>query len=261
MAYAGIAGAAIWLAARCVCLAGMGGAPPASAVASASDESASPYSVIMERNAFRLNPPPLPAEASGPPQPDLPQVKLSGFMQTANQWKALLAVKVKNPDPRAAPLNSYLTLAEGEKERVTSGEHQFLVEMGKIYAEEEKADIINSGTLVTLSMKDNGFGSPPPPPDPAHAVRITPEMQKTLEARKAFEAAFPQPAKPPPKVPGKAEAGAPGAAAAPVEGEKSGAGGMPVDGVPPAGVAPSLNRAASNNSTVVIVGGPGGTAR
>ena len=240
----------------------MDGTPPASAVASASAESATPYSVIMERNAFRLNPPPLPPEPPGPPQPDLPQVKLSGFMQTGNQWKALLAVKVKNPDPRAAPLNSYLTLAEGEKQRVTSGENQFLVEMGKIYVDEEKADIINSGTPVTLSMKDNGFGSPAPPPDPAHAVRITPEMQKTLEARKAFEAAFPRPATPPPIVPAKAEAGVPGAAAAPAEGEKPGAGGgKPVDGAPLTGVAPSLDRAASNNSTMVIVGGSAGTAR
>jgi hypothetical protein len=49
-------------------------------------------------------------------------------------------------------LNSYLTLAEGES--------QGMVKLVRAYADQEKVDIINSGTLMTLSMKDNGFVSP-----------------------------------------------------------------------------------------------------
>ena len=87
-------------------------------------------------------------------------MKLSGFAQTGNEWKVFLAVKTKNPDPKAAPSNSYLTLAEGDKREVASGENRFVVQMVRVYPDQEKVDIINSGTPVTLSMKDNGFVTP-----------------------------------------------------------------------------------------------------
>ena len=156
----GIIGGATWLGIQAACLAAADDAPLATACVPATNDNSNPYSVIMERNAFRLNPPPPPPEPPKPPPPALPEVKLSGFMQTGNQWKVLLAVKVKAPDPKAASLNSYLALSEGAKERVTSGENQFVVEMVKIYADQQKAEIINSGTPETLSMKDDGFGSP-----------------------------------------------------------------------------------------------------
>jgi hypothetical protein len=202
MAWAGLLGGAILLGAQGTCFAGTEDAPPAAA----SGAEANPYSIITERNPFRLNPPPPPAEPAKLPSPDLPVVTLSGFVRTGNQWKVMLAVKVRNPDPKAAPLNSYMALAEGDKKGVTSGENQFVVELVKVHADQEKAEIINSGTPVTLSMEVNGFASPAAAPDPSRPRTMTPEM------RKALEVAHPRPTMPPPKVPGVSEVGVLGAA-------------------------------------------------
>lgn len=78
-------------------------------------------------------------------------------MRTGTQWKVMLAVKTDNPDPHGQKLTSYLALAEGEKATVGLGKYQAVVELVKLYAGQEKADIINSGAPITLSMKDNGF--------------------------------------------------------------------------------------------------------
>jgi hypothetical protein len=86
-------------------------------------------------------------------------VILSGFVRTGNQWKALLAVKLQNPDPRGRELTYYLTLAEGEKKTAGSDEKQAVVELVKARAEQEEADILNSGIPMTLSMKENGYGN------------------------------------------------------------------------------------------------------
>jgi hypothetical protein len=182
LAWGGLLGGVVLLAVHGACLAGREDAPPAPAVATGSDADANPYLVITERNAFRLNPPPPPPEPPKPPPHALPEVKLSGFMQTTNQWKALLAVKVKNPDPKAAPLNSFLTLAEGDKKGVTSGENQFVVEMVSIHADQEKADIINSGTPMTLSMKDNGFASTASSPAPLPPGAVVPAARRGMQA-------------------------------------------------------------------------------
>jgi hypothetical protein len=80
-------------------------------------------------------------------------INLGGFVQTADQWKVLLAVTTKSGNT-ATP--EYLTMAEGDKEGV--------VELLKIYPLEDKVDINNSGTPMTLTMKDNGFASAPAAP-------------------------------------------------------------------------------------------------
>jgi hypothetical protein len=118
---------------------------------------ANPYLVIVARNVFRLNSPPLPAKTDQTPALVLPMVDLSGFIQTGEQVQALLAVTVQNPDPHGHDLTSYLTLAEGDKETVGSGAKKAVVELVRAYANEEKVDIINAGTPVTLSMKGNAF--------------------------------------------------------------------------------------------------------
>ncbi len=152
-------GGSVLLAAQGACLAGTEDASPAPAVASASAANANPYSVIIARNVFRLNPPPPPPEPAKPPSPHLPVVILSGFMRIGNQWKVLLAVNTENPDPHGQRLTSYLALAEGDKGTVGLGTKQAVVELVKLYVGQEKVDIINSGASITLSMKDNGFNN------------------------------------------------------------------------------------------------------
>jgi len=162
MAYGGMLCGAILLGAQRICLAGTEDAPPAPAVAAASGAKANPYSVITERNPFRLNPPTPAPEPAKLPSPDLPVVMVSGFMRTGDQWKVLLAVKTDNPDPHGQKLTSYLTLAEGDKGTVGLGTKQAVVELVKLYVGQEKVDILDSGASITLSMKDNGFESPAP---------------------------------------------------------------------------------------------------
>jgi hypothetical protein len=227
MAWGGLLGGAILLGARGVCLGGKEDAPPAAAVAAGLDADASPYWVITQRNAFRLNPPPPPLEPAKPPPPHLPEVKLSGFMQAGKQWKVLLAVKTDNPDPHGQKLNYYLTLAEGDKKGVGAGDKQGMVELVRLYADLEKVDIINSGTPVTLSMKDNGFESaaPSPPvilprramPVPADAAPPAPPPVLPVEVETAA-------------VPGLSARGVRGAAATAAGGENSGQGGIPAAG-------------------------------
>ncbi|MGO8697769.1 MAG: hypothetical protein ACLQVY_08640 [Limisphaerales bacterium] len=148
---------AILLAAHRACIAEAEETPPARSVTVPNDNN--PYSLISDRNVFHLNPPPLPQLDKGPP-PILPVVLLSGFMRTGDQTKVLLAVNTQRPDPHGRDLTTYLTMAEGDKQEVGAGDKRGSVELVKIYAEQEKIDIINSGTPVTLSIKDDGFNSP-----------------------------------------------------------------------------------------------------
>jgi hypothetical protein len=153
-------------------LAAPGEATPAAATDAITNAAANPYSVIVARNAFRLNPPPPPLPANQAPPPVLPSVYLSGFMQTGERTNVLLVVMTPNPDPHGQDVTSYLTLAEGE---------------GKV-------DILNTGTAATLTMTGNGFKGTatipvnrnkmmaahmtPPPPPPAvddSTVQLAPD--------------------------------------------------------------------------------------
>jgi hypothetical protein len=183
MTRVGLAGLAILLGAESVSLAGAEDASPAAPVASAFNDNSNPYSVIIDRNVFRLNPPPSPAEPIKTPPPALPVVLLSGFMRTGDQLKVLLVVRVRNPDPKGSSLDSYLNLAEGDKMAAMSGENEWVVEVVKAYVAQEKVDIINSGTPMTLSMKDNGVTGEAPPPVTAavgRPTRPTPYQPKLL---------------------------------------------------------------------------------
>jgi hypothetical protein len=173
-------------------------------------------------------------------------VILSGFMRTGNQWKVLLSVKVRNPDPRAAPLNSFLSMAEGEKEGVTSGENKFVVELVKLYPVQEKADIINSGTPVTLSMKDNGFEGQVP--SSGASLRPTPTPGES-----GVSAATPRFAKPPP---GGFKGGMR------EERENPVSGGSPPVGSAPSNTSGTLNdQDPSGNFNAIKIGGIGGTPK
>jgi hypothetical protein len=162
MTWTGPVGLAVLLGVVRVCLAGPQDGPPGNIVDSASDETANPYSVILKRNVFGLNQPPRPPEPAKDPPPDLPEMHLTGFMRTGDQWKVLLAIKVKSPDPKAAPFSTYLKLAEGEKKVVMSMNEKLSMQVVRIYADQEKVDVINSGTPMTLTIKDDGIGSQSP---------------------------------------------------------------------------------------------------
>jgi hypothetical protein len=112
--------------------------------AAASDDvqdPANPYFIITERNVFHLNPIPPPPEPEKV-KVDLPIVKISGFVKIGNSSKALFSSMPK--DKKDKP--TYYSLAEGEK--------QGFLELVKIYPDNDKVDIINSGEKMTLSIKE-----------------------------------------------------------------------------------------------------------
>jgi len=161
-------------------------------------------------------------------------------MRTGGELKALLAVKTQNPDPRAPELTSFLTLAEGARQGVGAGDKRGVVELVKIHAEEEKVDIINSGTPVTLSFKEDGFNSPKASPAVRNAAVV---VHKT-------------PALPVPK-PDEDSSETPG-----INAESSADGGSAAaDGPPAIAAAPPVNGGASSNPYRIIVGGTAGPAR
>ena len=121
-------------------------------------------------------------------------INLGGFVQTADQWKVLLAVKTKSGNAATPEDVSYLTMAEGDKDGV--------VELLKVYPHEEKVDINNSGTPMTLTMKENGFASAPAAPPPGgRAIGLSPAIRPI-----GSPAAPPQPGMGPIPPPGQAQA-------------------------------------------------------
>jgi hypothetical protein len=114
-----------------------------------SSKSANPYAIIVERNMFALRPVPPPPEPEVQ-KPDLPDIKISGFITIAHRRHALFAEVPKNPKEHW----TFFNLAEGEREGI--------LELLKISPDEKEAEIVNSGTRVTLTVEDNGFKSSPP---------------------------------------------------------------------------------------------------
>jgi hypothetical protein len=116
------------------------------------DDASNPYSVIVERNIFHLNPPPPPPEADKP-KIELPVVKITGFVNIGDTSKVLFLSQPK--DKREGPF--YYSLAEGEK----SADGKF--ELVKIHPLQDEVDVINAGVPVTLTVKDDSLGSSPAP--------------------------------------------------------------------------------------------------
>lgn len=127
---------------------------PAAPDALAADaDNGNPYASIVDQNPFRLNPPPPPPAPPAPPPPALPTVIFGGTMNVKGHLFALFAVKEKKPDPanpRAmVETTSYLKMSVGDKTDP--------VELLKINMGGDEVEIMNSGTHVTLNLKDNGF--------------------------------------------------------------------------------------------------------
>jgi hypothetical protein len=120
---------------------------PSSDEAPAMSSSDNPYHVIIERNPFRLNPVPVPPPYE-PPKPQLPEIKISGFVVNSGHVRALFACIPKIPkEPKL-----YYSLAEGERDGI--------LQLVKIHLDEQAADIINSGVPMRLTLQENGFQLP-----------------------------------------------------------------------------------------------------
>jgi hypothetical protein len=155
MSWRGLVCGAIFLGGFGFCSGGVVGGSDQSGDA----DNANPYAVINARNPFRMNPPLPPVDPNAAPAPELPKVIFSGTMVNAGQRKAMFAVESKEPkDPKVKPAaaapqetTTYMCLAEGD----TSGPVQLL----KIMKGGDEVEIMNSGTRMTLNMKENGFGT------------------------------------------------------------------------------------------------------
>jgi hypothetical protein len=121
------------------CLILVPGASVRAAIPAVSQDASNPYAVIGQRNAFHLNPVPIPPPPE-PPKVELPDVKLSGFLKVANKTHVLFSYTPK--DKKDLPI--YYNLIEGEK--------QGILEVLKIHEEEGEVDVRNSGTEMTLSL-------------------------------------------------------------------------------------------------------------
>ena len=130
-----------------------GPTPAADMAKENADDASNPYSVIVERNIFHLNPPPPPPEPEKP-KVELPVVKITGFVNIGDKSKVLFLSQPK--DKKEGPF--YYSLAEGEK----SDDGKF--ELVKIHPSQDEVDVINAGVPVTLTVKDDSLGSSPAPP-------------------------------------------------------------------------------------------------
>src|SRR5271168_1140176 len=74
------------------------------------DDTVNPYSVIVERNIFRLNPPPPPVDPNQV-KVELPVVKITGFLNIGSVSKVLFVSQPK--DKKEGPI--YYSLTESEK--------------------------------------------------------------------------------------------------------------------------------------------------
>lgn len=170
-----------------------------------------PYAIITNRNVFQLTEPPKPVEPS--PELTVPTIKMTGLVKMSGQpTHALFVSAPKDPKEQIV----YFNLAEGER--------QDALEVVKILENEEAAEVINSGTKMTIKLKDsidnklaagqnpanplaarNGApGTVPPPPIIPSAQQ--PEEQQTTPSRSGVMVVggnpTPAPAAPAAAVPG-----------------------------------------------------------
>lgn len=123
-----------------------------------------PFTIIPNRNAFRIQPPPPPPppveEIPKTPPPPPSNVTLTGF----TVWKGKKQVYLQVASAAGKP-SDYLTLGEDEAQ----GDIHVL----EIDAKHETVKLSNAGQEVTLNFKDNGaksVGSPSPAPGTPNAI-------------------------------------------------------------------------------------------
>ena len=100
MKWTGLVCGAILLGGRGLCAVAPASEPSAVPAPAGDAEAVNPYLVIVERNAFRLNPPP-PPPAPPSKEAELPTVKFSGIVVNRGHTNVLLAVSSK-PNAKTA---------------------------------------------------------------------------------------------------------------------------------------------------------------
>ena len=163
----------------------------------------SPYSPIIARNVFGLNPP-SPSETEQPLSAPAPKIKPNGIMSIFGQLQVLF--KVTNTSGPGQPLkDTFYTLGEGEQQDgiqvthidqnasvVTFNNHGTVQEIALSDTSEDSAPVSNAWIMSRANRGSQAFhppdsgGSPPtradystPQPTPN---TITPEMQTVLMA-------------------------------------------------------------------------------
>jgi len=130
------------------------------------DDSANPYSVIVERNIFHLNPPPPPPPPVDTTKADLPVVKITGFVNVGDVRKVLFVAQPK--DKKEDPI--YYSLTEGEK--VSNGKHDLT--LVRIHPRQDGVDVIADGTSMNLTLKDDSLLPSTTAPETAAATKGEP---------------------------------------------------------------------------------------
>jgi hypothetical protein len=106
-------------------------------------DDSNPYSVIMTRNVFHLNPPP-PPPSPEKPKVELPTVKITGIMHVAKKTQVMFVSESKDHKD-----HNYYTLTAGE--RSADGK----LELVRILPQETGVDVINDGVAATLTTKED----------------------------------------------------------------------------------------------------------
>ena len=108
------------------------------------------YHVVVERNPFGLNPPKAVLPPTNAPPPVKVDVKFSGIYSKGTRKEAFLVIPPTPGKLDKSP--QYLTMRENE----TQGDIQVL----EIDDKENTVKIVNAGTPVVLTFKENGFTTP-----------------------------------------------------------------------------------------------------
>lgn len=110
-----------------------------------------PYHVVVERNAFGLNPPKVAPPVTNAPPAQKSDVKFTGI--TVDRWSGKKAWLVVPPPPNNRTQNTqYLSMREQE----TQGDIQVL----EIDDKENTVKIVNAGTTSVLNFNENGITTP-----------------------------------------------------------------------------------------------------
>jgi len=127
-------------------LTGVAATATPSSTSDGTGDNSNPYAIIIDRNVFRLNPPPPPASADKKPA-ELPKVYLNGIVRVGDDVRVLFSIPPKD----AKGQTSYFKLAPGERDDV--------LELVRIHPDQQEVDVLVSGTAMTLSLLSNSLAS------------------------------------------------------------------------------------------------------
>jgi hypothetical protein len=141
-----VIGGVVALATSSRALTGVAATDYPSSTSDGAGDNSNPYAIIVDRNIFRLSPPPPPKSVDQKPV-DLPKVYLNGIIKIGDDVRVLFSIPPKDAKSQTA----YFKLAPGEEDGV--------LELVKIHPDQQAVDVLVSGTAMTLSMLSNTLAS------------------------------------------------------------------------------------------------------